>query len=258
MLFNRRLHWRWRLLLGLAVAAGLHAGLVDHEWLAGWMPPLIAVLGVVCLGAPRVGIAAVTLGSIGAALNIPRVVARLSAGDNLYSLSTRLDAWKILLQIVAKDPVLGLGPANYYHVTPLFPIRGYAVNFSSHNTYVDLVAQTGVIGLLCFAWLVWTIARAGWRLRARPSTGFTRAYAIGALGGLAGTLAAGALGDWVFPFVYNVTIAGLRASLPAWLFLGALVALGREDRGAGRVRGAWRPRPARISPPAAAPVVAAE
>lgn len=228
-LFNRKLHWRWRLLLGLAVLGELYVGVqAERSWLAGWAPVLVAVTVVVCLGAPRVGIPIVVLGALAAALNLSRVMAQLSAGDNLYSLSTRLDAWSILLKMIAKNPIFGLGPANYYEVTPLFPIRGYAVNFSSHSTFVDLMAQTGIVGLACFAWLMWTILRAGWQALARSPAGFTRAYVIGALGGLAGTLAAGALGDWVFPFVYNITLAGLRSSLPAWVFLGALVAVSRE------------------------------
>lgn len=35
------------------------------------------------------------------------------------------------------------------------------------------------------------------------------------------------LGDWVLPFVYNVTFNGLRASVLGWIFLGGLVALER-------------------------------
>jgi len=45
------------------------------------------------------------------------------------------------------------------------------------------------------------------------------------LGGLVGTLAAGMLGDWILPFVYNVGLHGYRSSVIFWLFLGGLVAL---------------------------------
>jgi 4-amino-4-deoxy-L-arabinose transferase-like glycosyltransferase len=165
-------------------------------------------------------------------------MAAVLAGGNRYSLDTRLDAWRAMAPIVAANPLLGLGPANYYHVTPLFPLRGYALNFSSHSTYVDLLAQTGMIGLACFGWLAWTVARTGWHLRGRAPVGFAHAYVIGALGGLVGTLSAGALGDWLLPFVYNVTLDGLRASLIGWMFLGGLLALSRsiaiEPRAAAR------------------------
>jgi hypothetical protein len=55
--------------------------------------------------------------------------------------------------------------------------------------------------------------------------GFTHAYVVGALGGLAGMLVAGMLGDWMIPFVYNVGLEGFRASIFGWLFLGGLVAI---------------------------------
>ena len=44
----------------------------------------------------------------------------------------------------------------------------------------------------------------------------------------------GALGDWFLPFVYNIGIAGFRASVLGWLFLGGLLAMegvGRSNAG---------------------------
>jgi 4-amino-4-deoxy-L-arabinose transferase-like glycosyltransferase len=227
--FNRTLHWRWRVLLAVAVLGELAYGLGEaRSWVSGWLPPLVAVVAVICVGAPRTGTALLAVGGAAAAVILPRLTAAVLAGGNRYSLDTRLDAWRIMARIVAANPLLGLGPANYYHVTPLFALRGYTVNFSSHSTYVDLLAQTGVIGLACFGWLAWTTARTGWQLRGRAPAGFAHAYVIGALGGLAGMLSAGALGDWLLPFVYNVTLDGLRASLIGWMFLGGLLALGRS------------------------------
>lgn len=228
---NRALNWRVRVLLALAVVAELSLALGDgREWVAGWMPASVAVATIAFLAAPRLSALAAVLGGVAMANRIAPMIARvLSVGDNRYSLDTRLDAARILLSnVLPANPLLGLGPSNYYQVTPLFPIRGYSVNFSSHNTYVDLLVQTGILGFACFAWLIWAVARAGWRVRAGAPGGFVRAYAIGGLGGLAGMLAAGAIGDWLLPFPYNVTLAGMSASLPGWVFLGGLVALSRQ------------------------------
>ena len=38
-------------------------------------------------------------------------------------------------------------------------------------------------------------------------------------------LVAGMLGDWVVPFVYNIGLSGMRASVLGWLFLGGIIAL---------------------------------
>ncbi|MFU8773703.1 MAG: hypothetical protein ACNA8H_14950, partial [Anaerolineales bacterium] len=110
------------------------------------------------------------------------------------------------------------------------PIMGWYVEFNSHSQYIDLIAQTGVLGLICFFWLFVEIGKVGWRLRTQVKDGFQYAYVIGALGGLVGMLVAGILGDWVLPFVYNVGLVGLRSSLIAWLFLGGLVAVDKNLR----------------------------
>ena len=134
---------------------------------------------------------------------------------------------KVLWQIVLHNPWIGFGPANYYHYTVLYPILGSYVRFSSHNNYLDLIAQTGVVGLLAFAWFVAEVTQLALRLRHRVPHGFGRAYVIGALGGLTGSLVSGFLADWLIPFVYNIGLRGFRSSLLFWVFLGGLCALQR-------------------------------
>jgi hypothetical protein len=130
-----------------------------------------------------------------------------------------------MLEIIKINPILGLGPANYYWYTPAYSIMGWNVFFNSHNNYIDILAQTGILGLICFLWFFGEMFVLGWRLQFRVPDGFEKAYVYSALGGIAGTLAAAMLGDWVIPFVYNVGLDGLRAAMIGWLFLGGLVAL---------------------------------
>jgi len=66
----------------------------------------------------------------------------------------------------------------------------------------------------------------------RAPDGFSRAYAVGTLSGVASSLVAGLLADWIVPFLYNIGIAGFRSSLLFWLFVGGLVALNRLTAGA--------------------------
>src|SRR6185436_12535052 len=85
-------------------------------------------------------------------IGILYVALGLIASDD-YSWGTRVDAWRIILEISRVSPLLGMGFSNYYWYTPLFPIRGYAVSFNSHSQYVDLIAQTGYLGLFAFLWV---------------------------------------------------------------------------------------------------------
>jgi hypothetical protein len=220
-MFNGDLRPGWRVSLGGLVLITLYV-LLFHKFedKSGWLSALIGIGAVIMFRSWRAGLALVPV----AALSAFYLWSRLVSVDE-YSISTRFDAWTIMAQIIKINPVLGLGFANYYWYTPLFPIRGYAVSFNSHNNYVDIVAQTGLVGLACFLWLLWEVGRLGWRLRKQAPAGFARAYVYGALGGLSGMVAAGMLGDWILPFFYNVGLNGFRSSMLGWLFLGGLVSL---------------------------------
>jgi O-antigen ligase len=136
-----------------------------------------------------------------------------------------MEAWKVTLEMAWQEPFIGLGLANYYHYAVLFPILGWRVKFSSHNNYLDLLAQSGVLGLAAFAWLSFELLRVVLRLYSDSPSGFPRAYAAGAAAGFVAVLVSGMLGDWVIPFVYNTGVSGFRSSLVTWLFIGGALAL---------------------------------
>jgi O-antigen ligase len=221
-LFNRDLRPIWRIALLAMTALCLYVGLfLFFNWKSGWVPPLVAVAILAYLRSWRVGL---TLGLLAVVPVLVIMLPELLASDS-YSVSTRLDAWIIMGEIIKVNPILGLGFGNYYWYTPLFRIRGWTVTFNSHNNYVDIVAQTGLAGLACFVWFFWEVGRLGWRLRERVPDGFAKAYVNSALAGLAATLVAAMLGDWVLSFVYNIGLAGFRTGVLAWMFLGGLVAI---------------------------------
>ena len=220
-IFNGDLQPGWRLALGGLVLITLYIlFFMKFGDKSAWLSSFVCIAAIIGARSWRAGLALVPV----AVLSALYMWTGLVATDE-YSISTRFDAWSIMAQIIRINPVLGLGFANYYWYTPLFPIRGYAVSFNSHNNYVDIVAQTGFLGLICFLLFLWQVGWLGWRLRERVATGFARAYVYGALGGLAGIIVAAMLGDWVLPFFYNIGLNGFRSSMLGWLFLGGLVSL---------------------------------
>jgi O-antigen ligase len=193
------------------------------------MPVLVVVAATVWIGAPKMAyiLSLIAVGGIGTQINAI-LDNFIYVGDNSYSETTRLAAWGIIIKMINVNPFFGLGPANYSFYTPLFPILGWNVQFNSHNNYVDIIAQTGILGIFCFLWVFWEVGRLGWRmiLRVRKmEAGFAQAYVYGVTGGLVATVAAAMLGDWFLPYVYNITIRGMRASMLPWLFFGGLIAL---------------------------------
>lgn len=212
--------------IGIAALAMSRGLFLAVAWVSGWLPPLIAAGAILFVRFPRLVASGVFLTAALAPLVGAPLFGNLVAGES-YSWMTRKEAAAVLWSVIDRNPWLGFGPANYYHYTVLFPILGWYVRFNSHNNYIDLVAQTGLVGLAAFTWFVIEIWWLTLRLRARAASGFARAYAAGVLGGLVGSLSSGLLGDWIIPFTYNVGLRGFRSSVLFWFFLGGALALVR-------------------------------
>lgn len=231
-LFHQGLTPARRITLAAVALATLWVALgANRVWASGWAPPVVALLVMIWLRYPRWGWLPL-LASV--ALFITQI-------DRIWSLATSTDswvarqqAWQIVLDTTRVNPLLGLGPANYYFYVQQANISGWGgnwnVTFSSHNNWVDLIAQTGLIGTALFVLFCFFVGRVGWRLYRNLPNGFARGYAAACIAGLIGTLAAGMLGDWFLPFVYNVGLAGMRSSILFWVFLGGLLALDRGSR----------------------------
>jgi O-antigen ligase len=224
-IMNRELRPLGRLALIIVAFAAIALGLNQPGWISGWGPPLVAVFVILFLRFPMPVLATSPLIITVAVLSKTLFWDVMATGDNLYSLSTREAAAKSLLPILEANPVLGLGPANYYHYTMLNPILGWYVKFNSHNNYLDLIAQIGLVGLACFLWFAWAVGKTAWNMRLKATSGFEQGYICSVFAGLIATLAAAYLGDWVIPFVYNTGFAGFRTSILPWIFMGGLVAI---------------------------------
>jgi hypothetical protein len=225
-MINNHLSRKWRIALLLLVIGTFYAGFfMSRAWTSGWFPPLIAAIVILFIYKPRIGLLGLVMLLLIMLPNLGELTNVVMTGDNPYSLTTRVEAWTILYQIILRNPILGLGPANYYWYTPLYTIAGYYVPFNSHNNYVDMIAQVGFVGLFCFLWFAWEVGRLSWKIKDKVPDGFSKAYIYGAIGGLVGTLISGGFGDWVIPFVYNVGLDGFRTSMLGWLFLGGVVVL---------------------------------
>ena len=219
--FNHKLRTSTKVTLYIILLFTFYTSIVQgYDWKSGWLPPLVVVAVILALKYPRLVILAVPffLYMTGYLVN------QMIASDE-YSWGTRVDAWLIVLTISKASPLFGLGFANYYWYTPLYPIRGWAVSFNSHSQFVDLIAQVGILGLICFLWIFFEVGRLSWRLIKKLPNGFAQSYSYGVLAGVVGTLAAAFLVDWVLPFTYNIGFSGFRASILPWIFMGGLIGI---------------------------------
>ena len=221
IIYNHELGWRMRGMLMAFVALVFYVAMVQqNDWKSGWVPAAVAAATLVALRFKKLTIVTVPF-----VLAVGTYLAQDLISTDEYSWGTRVDAWLVVLGISKVSPLIGLGFANYYWYAKVFTIRGYHIKFNSHSQFVDLVAQTGILGLLCFFWILYEIGRLSWDLSLRLEDGFARGYAYGVLAGVAGSLMAAFLVDWVLPFTYNIGMDGVRASILPWIFFGGLICI---------------------------------
>lgn len=239
-LFDNRLDKRLRVALAIGpILAIVVSATGGGSWLSGWLPPAVAVVTLILL---RLGSASYRLAFVVSPL-IPiaaiALIRRLIEAE-AWSFDTRMIAWRGLFDLVGDRWLFGLGLASYGHYwrdvigsfSYLDPATGYLHSTNDpkvnmHNNYLDVYGQMGVVGVLAFAWLLIALVLLAWRVFRAQDAGFGKAYAAAALSALVAMGFASMLGDWLFPFVYNIGLTGFRDSSVTFLLLGGLMSLDR-------------------------------
>lgn len=228
-LMNTRLRWWMRVALGLLSAVWLYQLLSVIDWLSGWVPAVVALFAVLLLrGRGTAIVTVIVTACVVVALWGPiyhSVYQDQVSEGSIGGETGRASLWERTLSTIKPSPWLGSGPAGY----ALALVQFYPNDaLSAHSNYVDVVAQSGVIGFAFFVWFLAAALVVGWRaqraLRMRGDP-FGAAIAVGVIAGIIGLLVAMALGDWFIPFVYNQTIAGFDHTVVSWFCIGMVVAL---------------------------------
>jgi hypothetical protein len=220
-IYNNHLSLRSRTLLYVIVALTFYVALVQqNDWKSGWVPA--GLVAAVLVGWKFRKMIPFIIPFV---LMVIAYLAQDLISTDEYSWGTRVDAWLVVLDISRVSPIIGLGFANYYWYAQIFSIRGYNISFNSHSQFVDIIAQTGVLGLACFMWILFEVGRLAWKLMNQLPDGFAKGYAYGVFAGVLGSLMAAFLVDWLLPFAYNIGLDGVRASILPWIFFGGLISV---------------------------------
>jgi hypothetical protein len=220
-IYNNHLSLRSKAVLYGIVALTFYVALVQqNDWKSGWVPA--GLVAAVLVGWKFRKVVPFTIPFV---LMVAAYLAQDLISTDEYSWGTRVDAWLVVLDISRVSPIIGLGFANYYWYAQIFTIRGYRIRFNSHSQFVDIIAQTGILGLACFMWILFEIGKMAYRLMNQLPEGFAKAYAYGIFASVFGSLMASFLVDWLLPFAYNIGLDGVRASVLPWIFFGGLIAI---------------------------------
>lgn len=229
LLFRPMSVWLRAGLLGTLGIWGWRVLIPGISWISGWLPPLAALLVVAWLRSRRLFFLFLLLLLIAGALYWGPLRYWVFEYNYAESVVTRFEAWRLNWQVTRDHLLFGTGPAGYaaYYMT-YYPDRAMA----THNNYLDVLSQTGVVGLVFFLWFLVVLGREIYRIWrwARVADHQGRSLAAGLIGGFTGVLLAMGLGDWFLPFPYTQTIAGYQYTVWGWIFAGAALAMGRYYR----------------------------
>lgn len=226
-LFNYNLSRYLRIgLLSLALAWMIWNLGFNISWLAGWLPPLIAVLVLSLLKSRKLLLVILLILVVFIVIQWDYIQVAFLA-ERAESGVTRLDAWKHNWTITREHWLFGTGPAGYavYYMT-YFPTRAMA----THSNYIDVLSQVGVIGFALILWFFAAHTWMGYRLvrRVQGRGDFTQAVINAAFAGTVACLVIMGFGDWMFPFTYTQTIAGFDYAAYNWLFMSCLLFYARS------------------------------
>ena len=224
-LFNKRLPFWLRLLLLGLVGVWMYMHFVAQvTWLSGWLPPLAAIATISLMKSKRIFLIFVILMAIYVSLNWDYYTGTVLTAEADTSGYTRLAAWEHNWRVTGKHLLFGTGPAGYaaYYMS-YFPAEAMA----THSNYIDILSQTGIVGLFFCLWFFGALGWTGYKLslRLKGTADFSEGLASATLAGWAGCIVAMGLGDWLFPFVYTQTIAGFDYAVYSWVLLGGMAAL---------------------------------
>jgi putative inorganic carbon (HCO3(-)) transporter len=172
-------------LMGLAATGFTLALLLVYWWgkrLPTWTLPATfgGTAGAICLGTIVVPTLRKRVGSI--------------FGTEDSSNAFRVNVWQSVLNMIRAKPILGIGPGNkaFNLVYPQYQRSGYSA-LGAYSVPLELTVETGIIGVICYGWLIFTILSQAWialnRLRSdRDSSGL---WIIAAISTIVGMIAHG-------------------------------------------------------------------
>lgn len=121
-----------------------------------------------------------------------RVVSTYSQNGSLEpSAAARVSLWDDAVHMFGENPVTGIGMNTYAYLG-----KGYA---NPHNYFLQVLLETGLVGMLLFLLLLWKIHQMGYRLFRLATDPFLASLGLGLAAWLVCALGANFFGDrWTY------------------------------------------------------------
>ena len=169
--------------LGTAAAIGAVIVFAPRRWWIGLALGAIALMGLAALSGAGLLPSAINerLADAGTLLEI-RDVRGVPINDANYALIERQAHWQAALNMLTEHPWTGVGFSNYQPLYEQYRLLNWPMPLGhAHNIYLNVAAETGLIGLGLYL-LLWISILALTFRAIRRAQGFDRAAAVGLMG----------------------------------------------------------------------------
>jgi len=218
-----------------AIALGITLSFTRAAWVSLVMViPVIAILWAWRRGAWRrlllpAAVAwtiAMVVFAVGATRNLSRHAESVVEAENVSNLE-RVNRWIAAWEMVKDRPWSGVGYGAYAQAYPEYRRKLIVTEVSyqrmgAHSEVVRLAAEVGVPGLLAALWFVGVAAGTGLRIFRRSRDPSVRLLSLAVVAGLA---------TYAVHGLFNSYLGYDKVTVPFWIGLGTLAALGRSEAG---------------------------
>jgi putative inorganic carbon (hco3(-)) transporter len=145
--------------IGFVVAGFVFVMLLVH-WFSVYLPRFWRIWALpIVLGTT----AAVVILAVVAVDPLRDRVASMFSGRDDSSNNFRINVWMAVIEMVKDRPVLGIGPGNdaFNRVYPRYQQAGYTA-LSAYSIVLEILVETGFVGLSCFLWILMVTLTQGW------------------------------------------------------------------------------------------------
>lgn len=211
---------------GAALAAMAVYGLLRHRWMLG----VVALLCVLWQGVlPESVVDRITM-------------TEGEDGELEASAAGRVEVWEHARSLFLQSPLFGIGLNGF------MTARAGETLTDTHNYYLKVAAEQGVIGLSLLVGLLLSFLLSAWRLQRDARTPFARGLGYGGVGMMVAVMATNAFGDRFSQLALGSTLFLMMAAIERMRTIEAQAATeaDRPDRDAPSSRaGSDAPRPRR-------------
>jgi len=141
-------------------------------------------------------------------------------GKGSISVIARLDLWERTTKLIADYPILGSGPGTYVSLIGRYNKDATPNTSYPHNSFLQIAAEIGIIGLLAFLWIIIKIFLEALKYRNKLSTNTQKCILLG--------LSAGLMAFLIQSF-FDTNLFSLQLVITFWLLTGLMISTIRVE-----------------------------